>query len=98
MTKSDLIKVISDETGILRKDTAIIVDAFLDTVKNSIIEGKHIEIRGFGTYNLKTRKPRSGRNPKTGERIPVPERTVATFKFSRSFNDEVMEAVNKNKK
>jgi DNA-binding protein HU-beta len=89
MTKADLVKKISDETGILRKDTAIIVDAFLEAVKDSLIEGNHIELRGFGTFKIKTRKPRSGRNPKTGEIVPVPERVVPTFKYTRAIKDEV---------
>lgn len=89
MTKAELVKIISQETGILRKDTAIIVDSFLETVKDSLIKGNHIELRGFGTFNLKTRKPRNGRNPKTGETVPVPERVVPTFKYTKAIKDEV---------
>ncbi len=89
MTKADLVKKISAETGIIRKDTATIVDTFLDAIKDSLQEGKHIEIRGFGTYKLKIRRPRMGRNPKTEEPVPVPERVVPTFKFSRAFKDEI---------
>jgi nucleoid DNA-binding protein len=81
--------MISDETGMLRKDTAVIVDSFLDAVKKSLIEGNHIEIRGFGTFKLKIRKPRNGRNPKTGETVPVPERVVPTFKYTRALKDEI---------
>lgn len=91
MTKADLVKIISEETGILRKDTAIIVDSFLEAIKDSIKEGRHIEIRGFGTFKLKVRKPRNGRNPKTGEEVPVPKRVVPTFKYSRSLKEEVGE-------
>ncbi|MCF7858546.1 MAG: integration host factor subunit beta [Candidatus Cloacimonetes bacterium] len=92
MTKSDLVRVISAETGIIRKDVALAVDAFLDSVKDSLKEGKHIEIRGFGTYKLKQRKSRIGRNPKTDEKVKVPARIVPTFKFSRAFKDEVNDA------
>ncbi len=86
MTKADLVRVISAETGIIRKDVALAVDAFLDSVKDSMKEGKHIEIRGFG---LKGRKSRIGRNPKTDEKVEVPARIVPTFKFSRAFKEEV---------
>jgi nucleoid DNA-binding protein len=85
MTKADLVKIISTDTGIIRKDVAIVVDTFLQAIKDTMGEGNHIEIRGFGTFKLKVRKPRIGRNPKTDEKIPVPERTVPTFKFSREF-------------
>lgn len=96
MTKADLVKKISQETGIIRKDAAIIVDAFLDSIKESLQKGKHIEIRGFGTYKLKSRRPRMGRNPKTEEKVPVPERVVPTFKFSRAFKDEISDMEFKN--
>ncbi len=92
MTKADLVRVISAETGIIRKDVALAVDAFLDSVKDSMKDGKHIEIRGFGTFKLKERKARIGRNPKTDEKVEVPARIVPTFKFSRAFKEEVNEA------
>jgi nucleoid DNA-binding protein len=95
MTKADLVKIVSAETGIVRKDVALAVDAFLDSVKDSMKEGKHIEIRGFGTFKLKVRKERIGRNPKTEEKVVVPKRVVPTFKFSRDFKDQIDDA-NKN--
>jgi DNA-binding protein HU-beta len=90
MTKADLVKIISENTGIIRKDVAVVVDSLLKSVKDSLIEGNHIEIRGFGTFKLKTRKPRVGRNPKTDQKVPVPQRTVPTFKFSRDFKVSVV--------
>ncbi|OPX30230.1 MAG: integration host factor subunit beta [Candidatus Cloacimonas sp. 4484_143] len=95
MTKADLVRLVSAETGIIRKDVALAVDAFLDAVKDSMKDGKHIEIRGFGTFKLKERKERIGRNPKTEEKVTVPKRIVPTFKFSRAFKDEV-DGANKN--
>jgi len=92
MTKADLVRVVSAETGIIRKDVALAIDAFLESIKESMKEGKHIEIRGFGTYKLKVRKARLGRNPKTEKKVDVPSRVVPTFKFSRAFKDEVDEA------
>ncbi|MFA7543292.1 MAG: HU family DNA-binding protein [Candidatus Cloacimonadaceae bacterium] len=91
MTKADLVKEISDSTGIIRKDVAVVVDALFQGIKDILADGNHLEIRGFGTFRLKTRKPRMGRNPKTDEKVPVPERTVPTFKFSREFKNEVVD-------
>lgn len=91
MTKADLVKIISENTGIIRKDVAVVVDALLQSIKDSLAEGHHIEVRGFGTFKLKTRKPRVGRNPKTDEKVPVPARTVPTFKFSREFKVSVVD-------
>ncbi|HPR16777.1 MAG TPA: HU family DNA-binding protein [Candidatus Cloacimonadota bacterium] len=95
MTKADLVRLVSAETGIIRKDVSLAVDAFLEAVKDSMKDGKHIEIRGFGTFKLKERKERIGRNPKTEEKVTVPKRVVPTFKFSRAFKDEVDDS-NKN--
>ncbi|NLO11411.1 MAG: integration host factor subunit beta, partial [Candidatus Cloacimonetes bacterium] len=64
---------------------------FLQSVKDSMTKGNHIEIRGFGTFKLKTRKPRRGRNPKTDEKVPVLARTAPTFKFSREFKNAVID-------
>ncbi|HNX02531.1 MAG TPA: HU family DNA-binding protein [Candidatus Cloacimonas sp.] len=90
MTKADLVKIISENTGIIRKDVAVVVDALFYAIKDSMAKGNHIEIRGFGTFKLKTRKPRVGRNPKTDQKVPVPARTVPTFKFSREFKNAVI--------
>ena len=95
MTKADLVKIISENTGIIRKDVAVVVDALLQSIKDSLAQGNHIEIRGFGTFKLKTRKPRVGRNPKTDEKVPVPARTVPTFKFSREFKGDVIDVKTK---
>ncbi|HHE38228.1 MAG TPA: integration host factor subunit beta [Candidatus Cloacimonetes bacterium] len=92
MTKADLVRLVSAETGIIRKDVALAVDAFLESIKDSMKDGKHIEIRGFGTFKLKLRKERIGRNPKTEEKVTVPKRVVPTFKFSRAFKDDVNES------
>ena len=91
MTKADLVKIISENTCIIRKDVAVVVDSLLQSIKDSLAKGQHIEIRGFGTFKLKTRKPRVGRNPKTDEKVPVPARTVPTFKFSREFKSSVID-------
>lgn len=91
MTKADLVKIISENTGIIRKDVGVVVDSLLQSIKDSLSDGNHIEIRGFGTFKLKTRKPRVGRNPKTDEKVPVPARTVPTFKFSREFKTSVVD-------
>lgn len=89
MTKADIVKIISQKTGSLREETADIVDAFIETVKESVIEGKHIEIRGFGTLKVKDRKKTVARNPRTGEQVIVPARKVPTFKFSQDFKNAV---------
>lgn len=92
MTKADLVRLVSTDTGIIRKDVAIAVDTFLEVIKDSLREGKHIEIRGFGTFKLKIRKERKGRNPKTNEKVNIPPRVVPTFKFSKDLKTEINES------
>jgi nucleoid DNA-binding protein len=90
MTKADLVKQVATDTGMLRREVAQIVDSFLLTIKEVLKDGEHIEIRGFGTFDTKIRKPRMGRNPKTEALVPVPERRVPTFKYSRGFKLEII--------
>ena len=93
MTKADLVREISIETGIVRKDVAIVVDSLLNAIREKMKGGNHIEIRHFGTFKLKVRSSRVGRNPKTSVKVQVPERVVPAFKFSRQFKKAVLDSV-----
>ena len=72
-----------------KKDVADTVDEFIEAVCRSLVHGKHIEIRGFGTFKVKDRKARMARNPRTGEPVPVPDRKVPVFKVSRELKELV---------
>lgn len=89
MTKANLVQEISKQTGIYRKDVSIVVDSFLEAIKNNMEQGHHIEIRGFGTFKNRERKTRIGRNPKTGVEVEIPSRVVPSFKFSKFLKDSV---------
>ena len=89
MTKADLVEEISVSTGVSKNHTSIIVDHLLDAVCRALSEGRHIEIRGFGTFRVKDRKSRIARNPRTGEAVPVPPRKVPVFKVSKELKDMV---------
>jgi len=71
MTKADLVDEISSSTKISKSETATIVDQLLNAISRALSEGKHIEIRGFGTFKVANRKARMGINPKTGEKIKI---------------------------
>lgn len=87
MTKADLVDRICDQIGpaVTKRDCLQIVDAFLDAVKQTLAEGEHIEIRGFGTFSTRERKPRLARNPRTGTPVQVAARRVPVFKLSKDF-------------
>ncbi|MFQ5677906.1 MAG: HU family DNA-binding protein [Gemmatimonadota bacterium] len=93
MTKADLVEQVYEAIGpgITKKDCGAVVDAFLNAVKQALANEQHIEIRGFGTFKVRRRKSRMARNPRTGEPVRVPARTVPVFKPSRLFKDHVAE-------
>jgi nucleoid DNA-binding protein len=88
-TKRDLIADVSADTGLMQVDTKIIVEALLETIGQMLQQGKHIELRGFGSFYPKTRKARPARNPKTGEVVPLPERVVPLFKYSGDIKKKI---------
>ncbi|MFP4521991.1 MAG: HU family DNA-binding protein [Fibrobacterota bacterium] len=89
VTKQDIVNEVSKATGLTYSDTKIAVEEFMKTVGDILQQGHNIEIRGFGTFLTKIRKPRPARNLKTGEVVPLKKRVVPLFKFSSSLKDEV---------
>ena len=89
MTKADIVDQIAEATGLTKTDTAAVVEGFLASIVSSLQKGEHIEIRGFGTFKVVTRASRTGRNPKTGEVVRIPERPVPVFKPSRELRSGV---------
>lgn len=92
-TKHDLITVVSKTTGLTQSDTKIVVEELLESVSSILEAGKNIEIRGFGTFYTKIRKPRPARNPKTGEVVPLHRRVVPLFKYSSELKKRVTDAL-----
>jgi len=80
MTKKEIVLKIAEDTKLKQTDVKKIVQRFLDSVIEALFKGETIELRNFGVFKVKTRKPRVGRNPKTGKTVPIPERKVVTFR------------------
>ena len=89
MTKADLIEEVSRLAELTRKDSEVIVETIFDSIVNSLRAGDKIEIRGFGSFRTRQRKPRVGRNPKTGDRVDVPAKKIPFFKPSKELKDFV---------
>jgi len=91
MTKADLVEQVAEAIGpgITKKDCALVVDGFLNAVKQAMAGGENIEIRGFGTFKVRKRKTRMARNPRTGDAVKVPSRTVPVFKPSKHLRSRV---------
>lgn len=86
VTKQDLIQQASQNNGHTQTETRAVLETFLQLVGEQLQSNRTIEIRGFGTFHARKRLPRPARNPRTGEVVPLGERTVALFKFSSDLN------------
>ena len=90
MTKSQLIDKLAARIGQLApKDAELAVKSMLDAMAETLAEGNRIEIRGFGSFALNYRPPRTGRNPKSGDKVQVPEKYVPHFKAGKELRERV---------
>src|SRR3954466_8227456 len=87
MIKSELIERIAEQNPHLyQRDVEAIVNAILDTITTALAQGDRVELRGFGVFAVKKRDARTGRNPRNGTKVAVPEKIVPTFKTSRDMH------------
>lgn len=97
MTKSDLIQILSERYGqISARDMEQAVKAIVDHMAETLSTGNRIEIRGFGSFSIRYRPPRLGRNPKTGTRVELGSRYVPHFKPGKGLRDRVNDAFQEN--
>ena len=91
MTKAELVDQVADAVGpsVTKRECRLMVDAFLNALKEALARGDGIELRGFGTFKVRHRKARTGRNPRTGETVEVPSRDVPVFKPSGHLRSRV---------
>ena len=83
MTKADIVDEIAKATGLTKIETKAVVDGVFGSIINAISNGKRIELRGFGSFEVRERKPRMGRNPKSGAQVKLQERKVPFFKTGK---------------
>ena len=91
MNKSELINYISEIHDVPKYRTELIIKDILTTIIKELSEGKEVKLNGFGSFKVKTRKQRKGRNPQTGEELIIPEHRVPVFKFSKNIKKYVNE-------
>ena len=87
MTKAEVANKVSLATGLSRKETMDATEVFLRCVKTALKNGEKVSLVGFGTFYVKEKNSRNGRNPRTGERIQIPSKKVATFKPGKAFRE-----------
>ena len=89
MTKRDIVKTLSDKFALSQVDARKIVQGTFDAIVDTLVEQGRIELRNFGVFEVKTRRPRRARNPRTGEAVEVPARRVVTFKPGRMMEQRI---------
>ena len=89
MNKTELIAVASQAAGMTKKDTERVLNAALDAITAALVNGDKVQLSGFGTFELKDREARVGRNPHTKESVEIPATTVPVFKASKVLKDTV---------
>lgn len=89
MNKGEIISYISEDIGITKKDAEKFLNSFLSCLKKKLYNKKRVNLTGIGSFHFKDRDPRTGRNPKTGEKIEVPSKTVVKFTPSGKLKDAI---------
>ena len=87
MTKRDLVIRVANTLGMTQSDVAKIIEGSFDTISRTLADGERWELRDFGVFEVKTRASRIGRNPRTGDQVPVPERRVVTFRPGKKMKE-----------
>ena len=89
LTKAHLAELLFEQIGLNKRESKDMIDAFFDLVSGSLVEGKDVKVSGFGNFQIRTKAPRPGRNPRTGEPIPIQARRVVTFHASHKLKDHI---------
>lgn len=89
MKKTDFITLVAGKAAMTKKDAERALDAVLESVEEVLVSGDKLQLMGFGSFETKVRPARTGRNPKTGESMPIAESTVPVFKAGKQLKDKV---------
>lgn len=93
MNKAELVDVVAKDAGTTKKDAELVINKMMETIVKSVAGGEKVTLVGFGTFEMRERKARTGRNPKTNEVLHIPAKRVPGFRVGKEFS----EAVNKKK-
>jgi integration host factor subunit beta len=89
MNKIDIVNQLSEEINLNQKVAKVVVDTIIDAIKAAIINGERVEIRGFGSFSLRSYKSYKGRNPKNGAIVEVPEKKLPYFKVGKELKETI---------
>lgn len=91
LTKAHLAELLFEQIGLNKRESKEMIDAFFELISECLIDGNDVKISGFGNFQIRTKAPRPGRNPRTGEAIPIASRRVVTFHASHKLKDQIQE-------
>lgn len=97
LTKAEIADEINAQIGLNKRESKDLIDAFFELIRNSVIAGESVKISGFGNFQVRTKAARPGRNPRTGEDIPIASRRVVTFSASQKLRERLAEAMEQEK-
>jgi integration host factor subunit alpha len=89
LTKAHLADLLCDQIGLNKRESKDMIDSFFDLISDSLVEGADVKISGFGNFQIRTKAPRPGRNPRTGESVPIEARRVVTFHASHKLKEQI---------
>lgn len=89
LTKAHLADLLFNQIGLSKRESKDVIDAFFGLIGTSLIAGGDVKISNFGNFQIRTKAPRPGRNPRTGEAIPIQSRRVVTFHASHKLKDQI---------
>ena len=89
LTKAQLADMLFEEIGLNKRESKDMIDAFFELISRSVVAGHDVKISGFGNFQIRTKAPRPGRNPRTGEPIPLEARRVVTFHASHKLKEQI---------
>jgi DNA-binding protein HU-beta len=93
MRKADLVNAIAEKTGVAKVDVLVTLESFFTQVKETMSEGQNVYVRGFGSFIIKRRAPKVGRNIKRGKTVEIPEHFIPAFKPAKMFTEHVKSQV-----
>ena len=91
LTKAQLAELLFEKIGLNKRESKEMIDAFFDLVVDSLVSGVDVKLSGFGNFQIRTKAPRPGRNPRTGEVIPIGSRRVVTFHASHKLKEQIQQ-------
>ena len=89
LTKAQLAELLFEQIGLNKRESKEMIDALFDLITQKLVQGEEVKISGFGNFQIRTKSPRPGRNPRTGEPIPIEARRVVTFHASHKLKDQI---------